>query len=132
MARKHVTQFTPDERCFAVGFVRNQVQPHIKGSPHFYDQAADRHFTLDDASKTLHTGLVIEVHNDKGEWRAVVRSKNGTCVVVSLESNRVLTVYSNDPTDNHDTLNHGLYHGGKDIDVVAIVKNLLAQRKRVA
>lgn len=129
MARKHFTQFTQEEPGWVTGFIRRQVQPHIDGSKHFYDRATDRHFTLEDASATLRTGTVIEIHNDKGDWRAVIRSQNGTCAVVSLESNRVLTVYYNDPEDNHDTLNHGLYHGGKSIDAVAVIKNLLAQRK---
>jgi hypothetical protein len=130
MSRKHFTQFSPDEIGFATGFIRRQVLPNVNGSEHFYDRATEREFTLDDAKETLRTGTVIEVHNDRGDWRALVRGKNGYCTVVSLETNRILTVYFNAPDDNHDTLNHKLYHGGNAFDVVAVVKNLLSQRRK--
>ena len=130
MARKHFTQFSADESGFIHGFIRKRVQPLVHGSAHFYDRAGDRHITLADAAETLRTGSVIEIHNDRGEWRALVRSRIGTCVVVSLESNLVLTVYYNNPTDNHETLNHSLYQGGKAIDAVAVIKNLVQQRRQ--
>lgn len=129
MARKHFSQFTPDELGFATGFVRKQIQPRVSGSPHFTDRGSERRFTLDDARETLRTGIVVEVHNDRGDWRALVRSKNGTCVVVSLESARVLTVYYNDPADKHETLNRSVYASGAGLCVVTVVKMLFDQRR---
>lgn len=59
-------------------------------------------------------GIVIEVHNDAGELRALVRHAFGrpkvaVCIVVSLETGHVCTVWKNRGSDNHKTLDRTLY-----------------------
>ena len=129
MARKHFTQFTETERAFAYGFIRHHVADIGGARSHFYDRASERTFTLGDAIAAIRTGKVIEIHNDRGEWRALLRDSLGTCCVLSLETLQVVTVYYNAPDDLHPTLNHALYHGGNQVDIVATVK-ILAPRFR--
>ena len=130
MARKHYTQFEGDELAFVTGFVRGRILPRTwSATDHFYDRAADRNFTFADARAALRFGRVIEIHNDRGEWRVLVRSHLGTCVVLSLENFKIVTVYDNDPEDNHDTLNRSAYRNGESVDVVAVIKNLQRRTK---
>jgi len=125
MARKHITQTTKEERAFIHGFIRahaNQVQA---ATSHFYDRATERTFTMEDAVTAIRGGLVVEVHNDRpGDVRALVRNQKGTCVVLSLVRLTVVTVYYNDPADQHETLNWNAYRWNQDL--VALVKSLKA------
>ncbi len=124
MARKHISQLNQTEKAFVHGFIRqNAGQALNNSSLHFEDRAAQRHFCIEDAVDALRGGLVVEVHNDaKADVRALVRNAIGTCVVVSLLTFRVITVYYNDPADKHDTLNWNAYRWNQD--VVALVKGL--------
>jgi hypothetical protein len=61
-------------------------------------------------------GTLIEVHNEKEpDIRALMRDDKGTCVVVSLVSGDIITVYYNDPEDKHYTLNKGQYRWNVDL-----------------
>ena len=123
MARKHYTQFSDTERAFVYGFIRrNAGMAHARRS-HFYDKASERSFTFADIAPVLSSGRVIEVHNDLGEWRALIR-RQGVCAVLSLQTFDIVTVYYNAPDDNHATLNYALYHGGASLDLVLTVKEL--------
>jgi hypothetical protein len=123
MARKHITQATKDEKGFIHGFIRAKASLVSSGRQHFEDRATERHFTLGEAVEAVKTGLVVEVHNDTpGDVRALVRDSKGTCVVLSLKSWQVITVYYNDPTDTHDTLNWAAYRWNQNL--VTLVKEL--------
>lgn len=122
MSRKHITQMRGDEKAFIHGYLRTQVGRLSSGVQHFYDRATERHFSLEDAISAVRCGLVVEVHDDKKpSVRALVRDQKGTCVVVELGSLRIITVYYNDPADQHDTLNWNLYRW--TVDVVELVKS---------
>jgi exonuclease III len=124
MSRKHIQQMNGLERSFIHGYIRTQaLTGKVNGVGHFEDRASERHFTLADAVSTLRSGLVVEVHNDKQpSLRALVRDSKGTCVVVELQSMRVITVYYNDPEDKHETLNWNLYRWNQDI--MELVKSI--------
>jgi hypothetical protein len=125
MSRKHTKQMTGTEKAFVHGFIRANVA-RVTGQAHFYNRASERTFTLDEAIQTVRGGLVVEVHDDrKPDVRAVVRSQNGTCVVLSLTTWEVITVYYNDPNDTHDTLNWNAYRWSQDL--VSLVKGLRSQ-----
>jgi hypothetical protein len=121
--RKHNSQFSKDEKGFLHGFLRANVGKVNSVKVHFEDRATERHFTFEDALETIKSGLIVEVHNDrKPDVRVLVRGKNGTCVVVSLVTWEVITVYYNDPEDNHYGLNYNLYRW--QVNAVNLVKEL--------
>jgi hypothetical protein len=123
MARKHKSQMSKDELGFVVGYIRANATRLWSANGHFFDRASERHFTLDAAKDAAAKGVVVEVHNDRNpDVRALVRNAAGTCVVISLKSWEVITVYYNDPADAHDTLNWNAYRWQESM--VTLVKNL--------
>jgi len=122
MARKHIQQMSKAESAFIHGWLRSSKREYT-GTAHYTDRASERHFTFQDVVQAVRTGLVVEVHNDKAlALRAVVRDSKGTCVVVELTSQRIISVYYNDPEDKHDTINWAPYRWNQDI--VELVKSL--------
>lgn len=123
MARKHFQQMTQVERAFIHGFLRSPKRDYHATTSHFRDRATQRVFSQADAENALRNGLVVEVHNNHApSVRALVRDSKGTCVVVELQTDLILTVYYNDPEDKHETLNWAPYRWTQDI--VALVKSL--------
>ena len=121
--RKHIQQTTRDEKAFIHGFIRANADKAWSCNGHFSDRATERAFTLDDAKACVKGGLVVEVHNDKNpDVRALLRNSVGTCVVVSLKSWEIITVYYNDPTDEHHSLNWNAYRW--PVNLVSLVKDL--------
>lgn len=129
MSIKHILQMTQEEKAFTHGFVRANVSRVSQGRAHGYNRAAERDFNLDDIQAAVRTGTVVELHNEAKEWRVLIRDRKGCCVVISLENWETVTVYYNDPQDNHDTLNHNRYHSGKAIDAVAVIKSFIPRKK---
>ena len=124
MARKHIQQMNQLERAFIHGFLRSPRRDYHATTSHFRDRATERVFTVADAERALRTGVIVEVHNNAApSIRALVRDSKGTCVVVELQTDLILTVYYNDPNDKHETLNWAPYRWTQDI--VALVKGLL-------
>ena len=122
--KKLNSQMNDEERALIHGYLRTQVG-QLRGSSHFHDRASERTFSLSEAIEAVRTGRVIEVNDNPG-YRALVRSLNGTCVVVELTHLRVITVYYNDQSDTHSTLDRSKYTWKQDI--VELVKQL---RKKV-
>ncbi len=123
MARKHIKQMNKEEIAFVHGFLRASVA-RLTGQGHFYDRAAERHFTLAEAKLAAAQGTVIEIHNDRApDVRVLVSNKLGICAVVSLVTFEIITVYYNAPEDGHETLNWGAYRWQQD--AVSLVKDLL-------
>jgi hypothetical protein len=114
MARKHYTQMSTAEF--------EQVMAYVKGLSlrasklHYHDRSKERSFTDTQAKMAVIDGTLIEVHNEKEpDIRALMRDDKGTCVVVSLVSGDIITVYYNDPEDKHYTLNKGQYRWNVDL-----------------
>jgi hypothetical protein len=123
MARKHIQQMSKAEVAFIHGFIRHNASRVNSFRAHFHDRATERTFTTQDALEVIKGGLVVEVHNNAGaDVRALLRNSKGTCVVLSLSTFEVITVYYNDPTDTHDTLNWNNYRWAQDM--VSLVKSL--------
>jgi len=123
MARKHIQQMNQLERAFIHGYLRSGKRDYHATTSHFRDRASERVFSVQDAVDALRNGLVVEVHNDRNpSLRALVRDSKGTCVVVELQTDLIISVYYNDPEDKHETLNWAPYRWTQDI--VALVKGL--------
>ena len=124
--RKHYTQMSAVEVGTLVGFVRAH-QNTLIGSSHYYDRVSERSFTYEQAVNAIGAGKPIEVNKTGNDVRALFRRQSGpnagTCAVISLKSWDIITVYYNDPNDQHDTLNHNLYRWNVD------VSRLVAQLK---
>src|SRR6267142_1794924 len=103
MARKHIQQMSKLESAFIHGFLRSPKRDYHATVNHFQDRAGERSFSVQQAVDALRNGLVVEVHNDRApSVRALVRDSKGTCVVVELQTDLILTVYYNDPEDKHE------------------------------
>ena len=99
--------------------------------PHYYNMKQERSFTREQVEHAIKHGGLIEVHDDKApEVRVLLRDSSGTCVVVSLNTGEVITVYYNDPEDRHYTLNKGLYRWKADMQEV--VSKIRKEREGIA
>lgn len=77
---------------------------------HAAERMQEKHITARDIELTLRFGQVIEIHNDAGELRVVVRHsygkpKTATVVVMGLDTGSIVTAWKNGGDDNHKTLN---------------------------
>jgi Domain of unknown function (DUF4258) len=114
MSKKHFSQMSPRERQEVAAYISKLAIKTTRS--HYIDRATEREFTAQEVRDAITTGDVIEVHNDTpGDLRALVRDDNGTCVVISLRTGEVITVFYNHPTDTHDTLDWGKYRWQVDL-----------------
>jgi len=114
MSKKHFSQMSPRERQTVAAYVSKL--PIKTSLSHYVDRATERSFTAQEVKDAVTTGDVIEVHDDaKPDLRALVRDDNGTCVVISLVTGDVITVFYNHPTDTHDTIDMGKYRWQVDL-----------------
>ena len=123
--RKHYSQMIPTEVGMLVGFVRANASK-VSGQAHYEHRASERHFTLAQAVDAVASGKPVEVSKIGNDVRALFRRQSGknagTCTVVSLITWNIITVYYNDLSDKHDTLNHNLYRWNANL--VDLVKGL--------
>ena len=83
-------------------------------STHAADRMAQKDITGREIEIALTYGRIIEVHDDAGEYRAVIRHdfgrpKVGVVVVISLTTGKIITTWKNAGSDNHRTLNGFVY-----------------------
>jgi len=65
-----------------------------------------------DTRNAIAHGTIIEYHVVDDAKRWLLRAADGTCVVVDEVTGDVVTVYYNDPDDNHATLDRRNYMFG--------------------
>ncbi len=85
---------------------------------------AQKGVTAKEIENCLKYGNGIEIHNEAGELRAVVRHAYGrpkvaVCVVIGLGSGTIVTTWKNSGSDNHKTLNVLAY--GWQVNVVELL-----------
>lgn len=73
----------------------------------------ERGITEVDARNAIAHGTIIEYHVKGDAKRWLLRATDGTCVVVDETTGAVVTVYYNDPSDHHATLNRQAYLFGR-------------------
>ena len=81
-------------------------------TPYFKSRLTERGLTVDDIKDALTHGKLIEFHKLKGTRRILVRDSSGTCLVIDLDTKKVITTYFNRSGDNHSTLKRDEYVGG--------------------
>lgn len=122
MARKHRTQMVSQELTALTMHVRT-LPVRTPNAGHFVDRKAERVFTITQVHDAVRSGDVIEIHNDAApDVRVLMRDDQGTCVVVSLVTRDIVTVYYNAPHDQHSTLNWSLYRWSAP--VLPLLRNL--------
>lgn len=82
---------------------------HWEVNPYAQTRLSERSIPVQDAVGVCREGELIEYHNEKGTRRVLLRSPEGTCVVVDLDTHNIVTAYTNDPTNNHPNLQRQNY-----------------------
>jgi len=70
-----------------------------KFTKHALDNIEDRSIEVDALSGAVAKGHIIEYHTKKGTSRVLLKYDGGTCVVVDLDKEAVITAYKNDVED---------------------------------
>lgn len=104
MQRKHRKQMNLAE-VIAVESKVKSVGSWISKS-HYEVRARERNITRLEVYQAIYQGKVVEAKDDN---RVVMRSVSGICVVIELTTRKVVTVWYNDPQDQHWTLDLSQY-----------------------
>lgn len=92
--------------------IRRQVSPDWHLVYHAQARQQQKGITDTMLYHCLAYGRLLEINDDVGHLRALLRDKHGTCVVVDFQNQMVVTCYRNNPSDHHSTLNRALYYWG--------------------
>lgn len=110
--RKHVTQMTQAERQAVTAFVRSRSNWSGLDNPHIRERKSKRSVTDADILSAIRLGNIIEAHaNNYPAIRFVTRYQLGKrciCVCAAMHGD-IVTVWVNNPGDNHKTLNRSEY-----------------------
>jgi hypothetical protein len=122
--RKHETEMNEAEKAALTARIREIAETVI--STHAADRMTQKGVTAKEIEICLRYGNGIEIHNEQGELRAVVRHAYGRpkvaiCVVIGLETGLIVTTWKNAGSDNHKTLNTYAY-GWKENVVSLLAK----------
>jgi len=125
--RKHVKQMKAAEAAALNAFIK-QIAQHVV-STHAAERMAQKDVSAREIENCLKYGEAVEVHNDAGTPRAVVRFAYGkpkvaVCVVVELVTGNIITTWKNAGCDNHKTLNLFAYQW--PVNVVTLLAGLVA------
>ena len=110
--RKHRQQMKAAEITALEARIHQVCSPELAG--HAAQRMEQKSVSAQEITNCLRWGQAVEIHNEAGELRAVVRHQYGkpkvaVCVVVSLETGVVVTTWKNKGSDNHSTLNLWAY-----------------------
>lgn len=109
--RKHFSHFTEAE----LTEIRKKIHSsNFKLTLYGRNTIAYRNISEQEVSEAIKDGMIIEFHRKDGSNRVLIRyDKYGktysTCVVVNLDSGKIITAYRNRVDDNHGRLNQMLY-----------------------
>ena len=84
----------------------------VKGwaiKPYAKQRIKERNISIDKLFEVCREGELIEYHNEKGTRRVLLRDGQGTCVVADLDTKNIVTVFTNDPENQHDHLHRDKY-----------------------
>lgn len=94
-----------------------RILRHIRASnwvvsSHAVSRMHEKGISHEELSHVVKHGHMIELHNEKGTWRVLLRDSRGTCIVLDLGNGAVITTYKNSPGDMHRTLDTSAYYRG--------------------
>ena len=73
------------------------------------DKIYKRGIAVENLGEAIVKGKLIEYHTKEGSRRVLLRCKDGTCVVVDLDKQTIITAYKNPANFNHPNLNQSKY-----------------------
>lgn len=134
--KKHYLQMKNNEKIFI-----NKKLKNIKNiifSNHSEVRMKQKHISQYLVINTLKSYDIIEFNIHNNDARVLLRGRNNfrrnICVVVSLITYKIITVYDNDITDNHPTIDWDNYDENidiiKEINQKAVKNNLKYKTKR--
>jgi hypothetical protein len=90
---------------------------------HAVGRMAQKNVNAREIGNALRYGQAIELHNESGEWRVLLRHESGrprvaVCVVFAIERGEVVTVWKNRGDDKHSTLDLSAYKFGFNVCAV--------------
>ena len=81
----------------------------LKFTSYSLDKIKQRGISVDTLGETITKGRLIEYHIKEDTRRVLLRCKGGTCAVVDLDKESIITAYKNDPNYNHPHLDQTKY-----------------------
>ena len=115
-------------------FIKNAVDCRTyEFTPYSMERAITRGVTTHEVMKTIIEGEIMEVHFKDESVRVLIRGcankrNMDTCVVVDLCECSIVTVYQNDSTDRHYSLNTSLYD--ESLDIFTLMRGYLDRDKK--
>lgn len=67
---------------------------------HALENVQKRGISLEELSQAVAKGDIIEYHTKRGTNRVLLKYEDGTCVVVDLDLETIITAYKNTTSDN--------------------------------
>lgn len=95
-------------------------------TPYSLMRMRKRHISVQSIYSVLKRGKLVEFHYKDGDFRVLVRGthayyNNVVCVVYSILTKEVITVFCNSVVDRHSTLDYSLYN--KHLDIIKILRS---------
>lgn len=81
-------------------------------SGHVRERMASKEVTSAEVLGAAKWGRVIEFDNGRGTRRLLVRTPEGVCAVLDLDTSDVVTCFKNHPWDKHATRDNRAYYRG--------------------
>ena len=78
-------------------------------TPYSLDKISKRGIPAENLSEAVAKGKVIEYHIKEGTRRVLLRCEDGTCAVVDLDEQTIITAYKNNADFKHPNLNRSKY-----------------------
>lgn len=122
--RKHIQNMTKEDIELLENITKRK---EFKYTNYSLNRVLERNISYASVKDTIENGEIIEFHYKDGDMRVLKRNVNCTyngfctCVVYSLLSNSIITVYRNYHDDNHATLDSAQY---TDVDLQKLIKRL--------
>ena len=131
--KKLYVDFTHCEKELLSQILNDIRGKYIKINDHTKQRMREKDITVNDIKNCFADFSIIELHqreylNGNTDCRILIRGKaedyrgRNTCLSLSLETLRIITVYKNCGTDNHSTLDGDNY---RNISVKEILEKLI-------
>ena len=110
MQRKHRKQMSREEVVAVEALVKSIPSWHSQ--PYYVTRGRERNISRLSVYTAIAFGEVVEAKDDD---RVLMRHHSGVCVVVDVKTRTVVTVWFNDPQDQHWTLDLSQYRWNQNL-----------------
>jgi len=98
-------------------------------TPYALGRATERGISYASITHAVRNGRIVEYQYIKDSERLLLRDEYGTCVSLDINNQVVITVYRNDPKDEHATLNERNYLSGWQVKLLQAHYMMLQESK---